>query len=39
MHIEEFIEQYTPGEVSKLGGRDVVARFQEKMLVQKIAVK
>lgn len=27
MHIEEFIEQYTPSEVDKIQRRDVLSRF------------
>lgn len=39
MHIEEFIEQYTPGEVAKVAQRDVMQNFQNKMAVQQIAIK
>ena len=37
MHIEEFIDQYTPGEVVKVDRKDVLARFMQKTTIQKIA--
>ena len=36
MHIDEFIQQYTPSEVEKIERRDVIERFQNKIKVQNI---
>ena len=37
MHIEDFIEQYTQGEVEKIERRaDVMTRFDQKLSMQKI---
>lgn len=37
MFIKEFIEQYTPGEIEKINRKDVVGKFQNKTLIQKVA--
>ena len=37
MHIDEFIKQYSMGEVQKIERRDVLERFQNKMAVQSIS--
>lgn len=36
MHIDDFIEQYTPLELEKIERHDVTARFQNKLQIQKI---
>jgi hypothetical protein len=33
MHIDEFIQMYTPTEVEKIERRDVLKRFQNKMAI------
>ena len=37
MHIDEFVQQYTPLEVEKVERKDVVGRFQNKAQLQRIA--
>jgi hypothetical protein len=37
MFIKDFIEQYTPGEIEKIRRKDVVGKFQNKTLLQKVA--
>ena len=37
MHINEFINQYTPQEVEKNERGDVLAKFLQKQSIQKIA--
>ena len=37
MHIDEFIEKYTELEVDKIQRRDVVERFNNKLMVQDIS--
>ena len=37
MFIRDFIEQYTPGEIEKIARKDVIGRFSNKTLMQKVA--
>ena len=37
MHIDQFIEQYTQGEVEKVERKDPLARFVNKLTIQNIA--
>ena len=37
MHIDQFIEQYTQGEVEKIERKDVIGKFTKKLAVQSIS--
>ena len=39
MHIDDFIDAYTPLEVERIERRDVVSRFQNKIAAQKISAE
>ena len=39
MHIDDFIELYTPLEVEKIERRDVIGRFSNKLQAQKISAE
>ena len=36
MHIDDFINQYTPQEVDRIERKDVISRFDQKLTMQKI---
>ena len=38
LSIDEFIDQYTPGELEKLERKDPLKRFSEKVAIQKMLV-